>query len=132
MVVIEVPLKGLTINTTMYRPLCKNCQDNAAAINYVINGKTYFRSLCSVCVRKKSKMRPVPPNWIKAGYKKKTRCEQCNFLATNSKLQLRVYHVDGYLSNVNWTNLKTICLNCQAIILDSKLGWKAGDLEADY
>ena len=45
---------------------------------------------------------------------------------------MRVYHVDGNLKNNDWTNLKTICLNCQAALQDSKTTWKPADLVADY
>jgi len=45
---------------------------------------------------------------------------------------MRVYYVDGNLKNNDWNNLKTICLNCQAAVLDAKLGWKPSDLVADF
>lgn len=116
----------------MYRPYCTTCNENLAAINYVINNKTYFRKSCSSCLRKKTKFKPVPPPWSKSGYKKKHKCDRCNFVAKNVKKQLRVYYVDGNLKNNDWNNLKTICLNCQAALEDTRQGWKPADLIADY
>ena len=114
------------------RPLCSKCKENPAAINYCSNDRTYYRSLCASCIRKEKKIKPVPPAWIKAGYKKKTKCDRCGFLASNIKTQMRVYYVDGNLKNNDWNNLKTICLNCQASLQDSKTTWKPADLVADY
>jgi hypothetical protein len=116
----------------MHRPFCSDCNENYAAINYQVDNKTYFRSKCAACLRKLKKKKPVPPAWIRAGYKKKSRCDKCGFTATNLKTQLRVFYVDGNLKNNDWANLKTICLNCQAGLLDSKLTWKPADLIPDY
>ena len=116
----------------MYRPYCQLCHENFAAVNYVRNNITYYRTECAACIRKKSKIKPIPPAWVRAGYKKKSKCDRCNFLAKNTKTQLRVYYIDGNLKNNDWTNLKTICLNCQADLQTSKSGWKPADLVADY
>lgn len=116
----------------MNRPYCHTCNENPAAVNYSKNGIVYYRKDCAACLRKKGKIKPVPPSWVKSGYKKKTKCDKCNFIAKNSKSQLRVYYVDGNLKNNDWNNLRTICLNCQATLHDSNLGWRPGDLEADY
>jgi len=124
--------KGLEINTCMNRPYCETCGENPAAINYLLAEKIYYRRQCASCLRKIKKEKPVPPSWIRAGYKKKNKCDRCSFLATNIKTQLRVFYVDGNVKNNEWTNLRTICLNCQATINDSKLGWKPADLVADY
>jgi hypothetical protein len=116
----------------MYRPYCAECNENLAAVNYIRNETVYFRKLCATCIRQKSKTKPVPPAWVRAGYKKKNKCDKCSFVAKNNKTQLRVYYVDGNLKNNDWHNLKTICLNCQALLQDSKTGWKPADLVADY
>jgi hypothetical protein len=129
---ISGTFKRSQINKDMYRPYCQACNENLSAINYVRKGVVYFRKLCTHCIRKKSKIKPVPPAWVKSGYKKKTRCDKCNFVAKNTKTQLRVYYVDGNLKNNDWNNLKTICLNCQAALADFQLGWKPADLIADY
>ena len=116
----------------MTRPLCSECNENSAAINYQFDNRTYYRSKCAACLRKQAKKKPVPPLWIRSGYKKKTKCDRCGFTALNVKTQLRVFYVDGNLKNNDWSNLRTICLNCQAGLLDSKLSWKPADLVPDY
>lgn len=114
-----------------YRPICQICGRKPVAINYKMHGKTYFRTRCDSCIRKKRKL-PVPiPSWHKAGYKKKLHCEKCGFNA-RYKDQLFVYYVDGNLNNNNQLNLKTICANCQYEIAREGLGWRQGDLVPDY
>lgn len=116
----------------MFRPICTTCKENPAAINYKQGEITHFRTQCAICIRKKKNLKPQPPAWLKSGYRKKSKCDKCGFIASNVKSQMRVYHVDGNLKNTDWTNLKTICLNCQAAIQDSKTTWKPADLIADY
>ncbi len=116
----------------MNRPICKDCGENPAAINYKNGDEIHYRSTCATCMRKAHNLKPIPPSWVKAGYKKKQKCERCNFVASNLKTQMRVYYLDGNLKNNDWSNLKTVCLNCQAAIQDSKLGWKPAGLEADF
>ena len=127
-----VPLKGLSINICVYRPYCKACGKNLAAINYKRNDVVYYRKNCASCIRKKAHSKPVPPSWTKSGYKKKGKCDKCGFVAKHTKTQLVVYYVDTNLKNNDWNNLRTICLNCQAAIEDSKSTWKPADLVADY
>lgn len=116
----------------MYRPICTTCKENPAAINYVNGDRIYYRSKCASCIRKVKKEKPVPPSWVRAGYKKKQKCDKCGFVATNIRTQMRVYYVDGNLKNNDWNNLKTICLNCQAALQSSTTSWKPADLVADY
>ena len=116
----------------MNRPICQTCKENPAAVNYLGVNKIYYRKKCAGCIRKTKKQKPIPAAWQRAGYKKKPKCDRCGFTATNTKTQLRVYYVDGDLRNNTWTNLKTICLNCQAAVQDSNLGWKPADLVADF
>ena len=124
--------KRFGVNITMIRPICTSCNENPAAVNYVKNEKFYYRKKCAACIRKSNKQKPIPPSWVRAGYKKKSKCDKCGFTATSAKSQMRVYYVDGNLKNNDWTNLKTICLNCQAAIQDAKTTWKPADLIADY
>jgi len=42
-----------------------------------------------------------------------------------------VYHVNGDLNNSELRNLKTVCLNCAALITRQDLPWRRGDLEPD-
>ena len=99
----------------MLRPLCKICNANFTAINYVRKGKTYFRGICDVCGRKKEKLKPRVPNWEKSGYKKKGQCDLCGFKSLYPT-QMTVYHIDGSLRNINFSNLRTICLNCVEVV----------------
>jgi hypothetical protein len=43
-----------------------------------------------------------------------------------------VYHVNGNLNDCELRNLKTICLNCSALIMRQDLPWQRGDLEPDH
>ena len=109
-----------------WRLLCTVCGKKPCAINYKRGDKTYYRSRCDTCIRKKKKL-PVPvPSWHKIGYKKKPHCEKCGFRA-KYKEQLFVYYVDGNLNNVDWVNLKTVCLNCRPVVYKSRLPWKSSD-----
>jgi hypothetical protein len=116
----------------MNRPICKTCTDNPVAINYTGKNKTYYRQQCAMCLRRNKKLKPIPPTWFRAGYKKKTKCDKCGFVASNIKTQLRVYYLDGNLKNTNLQNFTTICLNCQASLQDSKISWKPADLVPDF
>lgn len=113
------------------RKLCPVCHTNPVAINYVNEGITHYRNSCSSCIRKGRKLKPEPPAWAKTGYKKKPSCEKCNFKFKFPE-QSVVFHVDGNLKNNNWTNLKTICLNCQQEVYKSRVGWKASPIVPDF
>ena len=114
------------------RNLCVSCNKQPQAINYIdTEGIRHYRSRCASCIRQNQNLKPQPPLWAKSGYKKKERCEMCNFKAKSAK-QLFVYHIDGNLKNVNWHNLKTVCANCRIDIIESKLPWKPSDLVPDF
>lgn len=117
--------------TIFNRPLCATCRKNPSAINYRHNDVIHYRSQCDGCIRKKKKQKPPIPSWASAGYKKKPHCEQCGFKA-KYKEQLHVYHIDGVLSNAHWSNLKTICANCQIELSKSGTGWIQGELVPDF
>ena len=112
------------------RPLCQVCNKNLAAINGYHNDKIYYRRVCGSCGRKGRKIKPVEPRWRASGYKKKNTCDRCAFKARHSS-QLMVYHVNGDLNDCELRNLKTVCLNCAALITRQDLPWRAGDLEPD-
>ncbi len=126
----EVPLKGLSINMYMNRPLCTSCHGNFAAINYLLNGKTYFRKICASCSRKGRRTKELP-NWTRNGYKKKLTCERCNFTAKHSS-QIFVFYIDGNLKNTNWSNLRSVCANCRIELNSIKTTWRESPLVADY
>lgn len=112
------------------RDLCPVCHENLVAVNYVKDGVRHYRNSCSSCLRKGRKVKVVPL-WAKAGYKKKERCEVCNFKAKTLK-QLFVYYVDGNLKNSNWLNLKTVCANCQIELIGTKVPWKPAPIVPDF
>jgi len=113
------------------RPICKACNKNPRAVNYVREGITHYRSICDECGRKKKKAKPRIPAWQKAGYKKKPACDLCGFRSTYPN-QILVFHIDGSLENTNLSNLRSICLNCVEVVKVKNVNWKRGDLEVDY
>jgi len=112
------------------RPLCNVCNSRPKAIAYHKYDRIYYRSQCSVCIRKGKKLKAVTPRWKSAGYKKKPTCDRCGFKA-RFQTQLVVYHVDSDLNNCELRNLKTVCLNCVVEVAKLELPWQRGDLEAD-
>ena len=112
------------------RPLCRVCERNAAAVNGYHNGRVYYRSRCNACIRRGRKLKPALPRWQQSGYKKKSACDRCGFQARHAS-QLMVYHVNGDLRDSELRNLKTVCLNCAALITRQDLPWRRGDLEPD-
>jgi len=112
------------------RPICKTCNKNLCAINYIRKEKTYYRSTCDECGRKKNKLKPRKPNWQSGTYKKKATCDLCGFKGLFTS-QLTVFHIDGNLENINMTNLRTICLNCIEVVKRKEVTWRRGDLTVD-
>jgi hypothetical protein len=115
----------------MIRPLCNTCNKNFKAVNYKRNGITHYRSLCDECGRKKNNLTARVPNWQKAGYKKKPTCDVCGFHSSYAS-QTSVFHIDGNLENVQYSNLRTVCLNCIEVIKRKDLTWRRGGLDVDY
>jgi hypothetical protein len=113
------------------RPICKECNKNYSAINYIRNSKTYYRSICDSCGKKKAKKKPIVHSWEKAGYKKKPQCDICGFKSLYPS-QMTVFHIDGELNNAAFSNLRTICLNCVEVVKRKEITWKRGDLRVDY
>jgi hypothetical protein len=113
------------------RQLCPNCHTNPVAVNYVKDGVTHYRNSCAACIRKGKKLKPEPPAWQRSGYKKKANCEKCNFKFKFVEQNV-VFHIDGNLKNNVWTNLKTICLNCQQEIYKGRTGWRPAKIVPDF
>lgn len=113
------------------RPICVECNKNYRAINYIRNGKTYYRKICDSCGKNKSKKKNRVFLWEKAGYRKKTVCDCCGFKAVYPT-QMLVFHIDGDLTNVSLTNLRSICLNCVEVVKRREVTWKRGDLLVDW
>jgi hypothetical protein len=113
------------------RPICNTCNKNYCAVNYKRDGVTHYRSICDACGKTKAKKKPKISNWERAGYKKKTTCDLCGFKALYAT-QITVFHIDGDLTNVNFTNLRSVCLNCIEVVKKKEVNWKRGDLQVDY
>lgn len=114
------------------RNICPVCKERPVAINYTSNGKTRYRKVCDSCNRKGKKIKPVAPDWFKAGYRKKHVCEKCGYKAKYPEKQMSVFHVDGNLKNTSSLNLKTVCLNCRVELAHSKLPWKESPITPDF
>ena len=110
------------------RPLCR-CGQRPRAVNYKKGTKTYYRSLCEICLA--HGLYHGIPRWNRAGYKLKNTCDKCGFRSPHREI-FRVFHVDGNLDNCRHLNLKTICSNCAQILSKEGITWKQGDLISDY
>jgi hypothetical protein len=113
----------------MSRPLCI-CGLRPAAINYVKNGRTYYRRKCEACLHHGG-IRAGDPKWYRDGYRMKLTCDKCGFKSKFTE-QFNVFHVDGNLNNSRHTNLKSVCANCQRILSKEGATWKQGDLRPDF
>jgi hypothetical protein len=116
---------------SLLRPICKHCNKNYCAVNYIRAGVTHYRSSCDECGRKNKKEKPRKAHWTKSGYKKKATCDLCGFKSLFTS-QLTVFHIDGNLENIQLTNLRTVCLNCVEVVKKKEVNWKRGGLEIDY
>ena len=96
--------EGYKYFMSIKRPICKSCNKNPCAINYVRVGITHYRSICDQCGRKKTKQKPRIFNWEKAGYKKKPTCDICGFKSLYPT-QMTVFHIDGNLKNVEYSSV---------------------------
>jgi len=112
----------------MTRNICYMCNQRPVAINYYKDGQVHYRSKCDHCAKNRGTGIPL---WSKSGYKLKNICERCGYTSKYSK-QFNVYHIDGNLTNCRYSNLKTVCANCQRILHELNLPWKRGDLIPDH
>ena len=116
---------------TMIRPICKTCNKRPCAINYKRDGVTHYRSICDDCGEKKTRSKSKVHTWERAGYKKKPTCDLCGFRSLYPT-QITVFHINGNLTDVGFTNLRSICLNCVEVVKRREVTWKRGDLQVDY
>ena len=114
----------------MKRPICSACSYGTCAINYKRHGKTYFRSRCLACINRGRKKKVPTPRWLLSGYTKKRICDVCGYQSKHGS-QIRVHHMDANLNNAELLNLRSVCLNCSALIQTQGGGWKSGDLTPD-
>lgn len=114
--------------TEKNRPICPCCLVKHVAISNYNRGKVYYRNRCDQCYRLNKK--PAPPGWVRSGYIKKSKCEKCGCKLKFVE-QCAVYYIDGNTKNNSWSNLRTICLNCEIDIKHSILPWKPSNLSPD-
>jgi hypothetical protein len=110
------------------RKLCKKCQVTPVAINYYKDGKVHYRRTCDHCAKGRKNIKPL---WALAGYQKKEYCEKCKYSSKYAE-QFNVFYIDGNLNNNRYTNLKTVCANCQRILHKEGVQWRQGDLTPDF
>lgn len=113
----------------MQRILCPKCSVRKVAINYYRKEKVYYRTLCTPCIHKLKIKSIAVPGWVRAGYKKTEKCSRCQFkfkLPTQSK----VFYIDGDTKNNHWSNLRTICLNCEREIQSTR--WRPSEISPDF
>jgi hypothetical protein len=109
------------------RPLCI-CSLRPTAVNYKKNGRTFYRSMCNVCL-KHGALAGVP-KWYRSGYRQKNNCDKCGFKSPHAEV-FSVFHTDGDLNNCRPSNLKTVCANCARVLHKEGIKWQQGDLVPD-
>lgn len=98
------------------RPQCTKCNKRPRAVNYYRKGKVYYRKNCNWCdlstqKEKKNQKDQAVQLLKKSGYKKKTVCDRCGFVAKTSE-QTKIHFRDGNVYNVSLSNLRSYCINC--------------------
>lgn len=114
------------------RPLCPLCKKRIVAISDHKNEKTYYRKTCDACRKRKKGIIPHQPLWSRLGYHKKKVCEICGFNSIYPEEQITVFHIDGNLQNCNYTNLKSVCLNCRVELQYRSIKWKESNITPDF
>lgn len=110
---------------------CSQCKNHEVSVNYIRNGKIYYRNLCYYCIKQNKKEKELPSQLLKKSrYKKKMICDRCGFTAKTTH-QIDIYYADGNRFNVSLSNLKSICLNCYAE-LKHVPGTILRDIRPDY
>jgi len=115
----------------MKRAICAACHQRPVAVNYKSNTKTYYRNRCDYCIRRKKLPKDPIPSWIRSGYKKKERCDKCNFKSRVPE-QMFVWYLDNNIQNNNWSNLKTVCSNCKIELIQKNLIWTDSIMKSDF
>lgn len=91
---------------------CESCKEHPVTVNYVRNGRTYYRKVCYYCIKKKKQNKDQAIQLLKkSGYKKKTVCDRCGFKSKTLD-QIKIHFRDQNPYNVSLTNLRSYCVNC--------------------
>ena len=110
------------------RNLCNMCNQRPVAVNYYKAGRIFYRSKCDHCANQRL---DGIAKWQLVGYKKKNVCDKCNYTSKHTE-QFNVFYIDGNPANCKFSNLKTVCANCQRVLHKLKLPWRQGDLRPDF
>ena len=96
----------------MIKKLCQSCSKNPVTVNYVRNGKTYYRKKCYYCIKQKKQNKEQATQLLrKSGYKKKTTCDRCGFKSKTPE-QIQIHFRDQNPYNVSISNIRSYCFNC--------------------
>ena len=91
---------------------CKACNKHPVTVNYVRNGKTYYRKICYYCTKEKKQAKhQINQQLKKSGYRKKITCDRCRFVSKTPD-QIKIHFRDGNLYNASLNNLRSYCINC--------------------
>ena len=112
------------------RPLCTKCSQRPAAVNYKKAGKTYYRKKCELCLRYGGPSGYMP-KWHVAGYRINKKCDKCGRTYFD-QIDLILFDIVCYLDICKFSNLKTVCANCQRSLHLEGIRWKQGDLVPDF
>lgn len=92
--------------------MCNSCNKHPVAVNYTRKGKTYYRKICYYCIKAKKNSKDQAVQLLKkSGYKKKTVCDRCGFVAKTPE-QIRIHFRDNNKYNVSLNNIRSYCVNC--------------------
>lgn len=96
----------------MTEKMCNICNKHPVAKNYVRKGKTYYRKICYYCIKEKKNQKKEAVQLLKkSGYRMKTNCDRCGFVAKATE-QIRIHFRDNNKYNVSLSNLRSYCVNC--------------------
>lgn len=73
----------------------------------------------------------MPEGWVRAGYKKKNKCEKCGRKLNHPDAGV-IHHVNGNTNDNHFFNLRTICLVCEVDVKYGFVGINPDDLTPDF
>lgn len=110
---------------------CESCREHPVTVNYVRNGRTYYRKVCYYCIKKKKQSKDQATQLLKkSGYKKKTICDRCGF-KSKTPTQIKIHFRDQNVYNVSLSNIRSYCINCIVEVTNDPAADRR-DILADY
>lgn len=73
----------------------------------------------------------MPEGWVRAGYKKKSKCERCGIPLYDPGV-CEVHYVNGDITDNHFFNLRTICIICDYYIKHNIKKFNPDDLTPDF